>query len=49
MDFDPVEYKVVDIHTLVEDLEAKLNILGSDGWELVIWERMSGKAIFKRC
>ncbi len=48
-DFTPVEYKVVEIHALLDDLEARLNALGSGGWELVVWERMSGKAIFKRC
>jgi hypothetical protein len=47
-DFVPVEYKVVEIHTFSDDLEADLNALGSDGWELVIWERMSNKAIFSR-
>jgi hypothetical protein len=48
-DFVPVEYKVVEIHALLNDLEANLNALGSEGWELVVWERMSGKAIFSRC
>ena len=48
-DFCPVEYKVVEIHTLLNDLEATLNDLGSEGWELEVWERMSGKAIFSRC
>ena len=59
-DFTPVEYKVELIHDLSLDkpgqhhnpchnLEQALNELGAEGWELVVWVRMKGFAIFKRC
>lgn len=48
-EFLPVEYKVVNIHTISDDLENALNEFGAEGWELVSWNRMDGYAIFKRC
>jgi len=45
-DFSPVEYKVVETFTFSDDLEADLNELGAEGWDLVVWE--GSKAIFKR-
>lgn len=47
-EFTPVEYKVVEIHTFSDNLEEDLNKLGAEGWELVVWEHMSGKAVFTR-
>jgi hypothetical protein len=41
-DFTPVEYKVVDI------VEAHLNDLGKDGWELVAWNQHTMVLVFKR-
>ncbi len=59
-DFTPVEYKVELIHDLKRDkggqlhnpsdnLEEALNEFGAAGWELAVWNRMDGYAIFKRC
>ena len=46
-EFSPVEYKVVEIHTLpMSDLETALNELGQEGWELVVWD--GSRAIFMR-
>ena len=58
--FVPVEYKVELVHDLVENrpgrihnpcynIEEALNELGAEGWELVVWNKMDGYAIFKRC
>lgn len=43
---DPVEYKVVTLSELGKDLEAGLNKLGAEGWELKVWE--GSRAIFMR-
>ncbi len=53
-----MEYKVELLHDLssggtghnrCENLEEALNELGAEGWELVVWNKMDGFAIFKRC
>ncbi len=40
------EYKVVELHTINGDVEAGLNALGEEGWQMV--QNDGGKATFMR-